>query len=786
MTKNQGLLLAIALTLLFTSIALATSSPTSSSVILYAFDQNPAGLDEGNEWVTIHNPSNENVDIGNWTFESTHGTTAIDWIPEGTTLYPGAYFTCTPFYRWMDNSEEAIIYGIKRVRLIGVHTPEIGEEGYEEAKEFVNGTCLGEALKLDVDDKKQYDPHYRILAVVYVNDTNLNEKLVREGYAEVMYIPPSEFDPDTLNTIIATATILFALLGGFITQYLLTRNEKIIGHMSADYQHLRDTLYLFNSEQLYENPDKSKKILGPIFDYLAWVCQLWYIPAVQGGYLRKAVLEAYQADDLKEELKEHFLDTAKKFEESRGGVRAFPSGLFGFVLVILILLAGISLVGLWIRLIYLTSFNLLFFVFYLALSIFFVLFFFFIYDLKRLDAFFAIPRINHLLKWLFFRCLIFASTDKNEKTTENYTKNVSEYLEKAKSAYDKYTNDNCIDNVTREESLDKAVEIAEQFLKKRKKIAYLFTWDKVPGDGEKKLKQFLKDDFKIKWANDADISKSYDDKTIHIYEDEHHEDKNSAKIMIVEANKKAILAISDGETHELKEYELKVKWEDGKLNIHNRAKDWEKEVEWTAPKAATEVVLREWWFKWAYVVFGLLFFVVLISPGFRCVFSCFQLLLCLPLWGPSEITCIVYLWVVIGFSVVLLLCLPFNFSIGEKENPSFLKNLPSCWDKIIEQHNEEKVMQKAGKREEEIYTEVKKEIENCMKPGKEKRWELFKKGIIYGIILVIIFGFIRLFIGGLVYSAATAIGMFITVIILVVIFIIGTFIGDILEVAIKK
>jgi endonuclease YncB( thermonuclease family) len=25
-------------------------------------------------------------------------------------------------------------------------------------------------------------------------ETNLNEKMVREGYAEVMYIPPSEFD----------------------------------------------------------------------------------------------------------------------------------------------------------------------------------------------------------------------------------------------------------------------------------------------------------------------------------------------------------------------------------------------------------------------------------------------------------------------------------------------------------------------------------------------------------------------------------------------------------------
>jgi hypothetical protein len=108
MTKNQGLLLEIALTLLLIGIALTTPS-VSSNVIIYAFDQNPAGSDEGKDWVTIHNPSNESVDIGNWTFESTHGTPAIEWIPEGTTLYPGAYYTYTPFYQWLDNSEEAII-----------------------------------------------------------------------------------------------------------------------------------------------------------------------------------------------------------------------------------------------------------------------------------------------------------------------------------------------------------------------------------------------------------------------------------------------------------------------------------------------------------------------------------------------------------------------------------------------------------------------------------------------------------------------------------------------------
>ncbi len=71
MTKNQGLLLGITLMLLFTGIALATSTTISASsdVIINSFDQNPAGSDEDNEWVTFHNPPNESVDIGNWTFE---------------------------------------------------------------------------------------------------------------------------------------------------------------------------------------------------------------------------------------------------------------------------------------------------------------------------------------------------------------------------------------------------------------------------------------------------------------------------------------------------------------------------------------------------------------------------------------------------------------------------------------------------------------------------------------------------------------------------------------------
>ena len=120
------------------------------------------------------------------------------------------------------------IYGIRRIRLVGVNTPELGTQGGEEAKEFVNKTCLLEVIELDVDDKKQYDPYCRILAVIYMNSTNLNKELLRKEYAEIMHIPPSEFNPSEwkadctptpIPTLSSTSTptlgfdFLFAIIG---------------------------------------------------------------------------------------------------------------------------------------------------------------------------------------------------------------------------------------------------------------------------------------------------------------------------------------------------------------------------------------------------------------------------------------------------------------------------------------------------------------------------------------------------------------------------------------------
>ena len=109
MNKKHEILIGFALVLLFADIALATSTNVSASsdIEIHAFDQNPAGSDKGNEWVTLYNPSKESVDIGNWFLENVDGDK--EKIPEGTTLYPFAYYVYTSPYQGLDNSDEAII-----------------------------------------------------------------------------------------------------------------------------------------------------------------------------------------------------------------------------------------------------------------------------------------------------------------------------------------------------------------------------------------------------------------------------------------------------------------------------------------------------------------------------------------------------------------------------------------------------------------------------------------------------------------------------------------------------
>jgi hypothetical protein len=128
---------------------------------------------------------------------------------------------------------------------------------------------------------------------------------------------------------------------------------------------------------------------------------------------------------------------------------------------------------------------------------------------------------------------------------------------------------------------------------------YLFSWDNVPGDDSERLLGFLRDDLNIDWAENAKILKFNEDKAIRIFTDGNSaiikavsQFKISAKkssnrglyqkisilfrkisnygaslIVIGKHEEKATLEISGGST-----YDLKVKSENGKLNIYDNNK----------------------------------------------------------------------------------------------------------------------------------------------------------------------------------------------------------------------
>lgn len=105
------------------------------------------------------------------------------------------------------DGDTIVVEGVGKVRLVGVNTPERGVEGYNTSKHFVSKLCKDRIVGLDIDDSKGHDKYNRTLAVVIVDGKNLNEMLLKEGLAEIMYIPPSEFNPYLWNISISTPVL---------------------------------------------------------------------------------------------------------------------------------------------------------------------------------------------------------------------------------------------------------------------------------------------------------------------------------------------------------------------------------------------------------------------------------------------------------------------------------------------------------------------------------------------------------------------------------------------------
>lgn len=85
----------------------------------------------------------------------------------------------------------------EKVRFIGVNTPEIhhprkGKEVYgPEAAEFTEKLLEKQKVTIRFDVERR-DKYGRLLGYVYLSDgTFINAKLVSEGYAQVMTVPPN-------------------------------------------------------------------------------------------------------------------------------------------------------------------------------------------------------------------------------------------------------------------------------------------------------------------------------------------------------------------------------------------------------------------------------------------------------------------------------------------------------------------------------------------------------------------------------------------------------------------
>lgn len=81
---------------------------------------------------------------------------------------------------------------LTKIRFIGIDTPELkrGEFG-ETTRDFTKSLLLGQDIQLAYDAER-YDKYGRSLAYVYLKDrTFVNARLLEQGYARVMTIPPN-------------------------------------------------------------------------------------------------------------------------------------------------------------------------------------------------------------------------------------------------------------------------------------------------------------------------------------------------------------------------------------------------------------------------------------------------------------------------------------------------------------------------------------------------------------------------------------------------------------------
>jgi micrococcal nuclease len=86
-----------------------------------------------------------------------------------------------------------------RIRLALVDTPERGQVGYKESKQFVKDLCLNKKGEVDIDNgQRRGDRYGREVGVVYCDGINVNKALVDNNLTKIYteYCDISEFSKE--------------------------------------------------------------------------------------------------------------------------------------------------------------------------------------------------------------------------------------------------------------------------------------------------------------------------------------------------------------------------------------------------------------------------------------------------------------------------------------------------------------------------------------------------------------------------------------------------------------
>jgi endonuclease YncB( thermonuclease family) len=123
-----------------------------------------------------------------------------DWGPSSSSVCRGQADCFTGMITEIVDGDTLDVNNV-RVRLSLVNTPERGESGYQEAKEFTGSMCpVGSEALVDEDDGQKEGSFDRLIGLVYCGDEKLllNEHLLNEGHAQVFgdFCGVSEFSEE--------------------------------------------------------------------------------------------------------------------------------------------------------------------------------------------------------------------------------------------------------------------------------------------------------------------------------------------------------------------------------------------------------------------------------------------------------------------------------------------------------------------------------------------------------------------------------------------------------------